>query len=159
MTIFGNARSGEAEMKGGSDFLFAPEGRWACCGVAPFGPPVGRNYILKSYSNGGGLRALLDKTDRSQIGQNTDIFDWLPRFRDPMDEILLCDVQDRAYIGGRRNQMIMCKPCFPNNTFRAEGVAPGNSDGPELIGPIPKPGRSAGGFVRVADPQFSFAVA
>jgi hypothetical protein len=108
--------------------------------LAAFGPSVGQNCILNSDSNGGGLRALLEQNRYrvheasygSRIGQNTDIFDWLPKFHNQMDEILLCNVQDVAYADGRRNQIVMFKPCFPNNAFRAEGAAPGDAGGPEL---------------------------
>ena len=64
--------------------------------LAAPGPTVGENCILESDPNGGNLRALLDRTPiafmrrlmDSRIGQNTDVFDWLPKFRNQMDEIL-----------------------------------------------------------------------
>jgi hypothetical protein len=108
--------------------------------LASSGPAVGQNCVFTTHPNGGDLRALLEQNRYqvhqasygSRIGQNTDIFDWVPRFRDQMDEILLCDLQDRAYMGAQRNQIVMFKSCFPNNAFRGEGTAPGDSAGPEL---------------------------
>jgi hypothetical protein len=91
-------------------------------------------------TNGGGLRARLEKlpygvheaTYGSQIGEKTDIFDWLPKFRDQMDEVLACDVQDQRHADGKRNDIVLFKSCFPNNNFASAGISPGNPSGPEL---------------------------
>ena len=68
----------------------------------------------------------------SRIGENTDIFDWLPKFRDHMEEILTCDSRMPAIPVGRRNNVVVFKSCFPNNNFRSEGGPPGNAAGPDL---------------------------
>lgn len=104
------------------------------------GPSVGENCIFLSHPNGGGLRLSLQQNGYvvheasygSKIGERTDVFDWSPKFRDQMDDIVRCDMQDRRYAGGQRNQIVVFKSCFPNNGFRGEGVAPGSPDGPEL---------------------------
>jgi len=104
------------------------------------GPEDGTNCILRTHPNGGGLRALLQQNSYrvheasygSRVGQQTDVFDWLPKFSRQMDQILSCDLQDNLYANGRRNQIVVFKSCFPNNLFQSEGVAPGNPTGPEL---------------------------
>lgn len=108
--------------------------------LATPGPEDGTNCILRSHPNGGGLRTLLEQSSYliheasygSRLGQQTDLFDWLPKFRSQMDQILSCDLQDNLYANGRRNQIVVFKSCFPNNLFRSEGVAPGDPTGPEL---------------------------
>ena len=108
--------------------------------LAPPGPERGTNAIYLSSPNGGGLRALLEQNRYtvheasygSRIGQNTDIFDWPAKFREQMDQILRCDLQDTAYSDGARNQIVLFKSCFPNSAFKAQGAAPGNPAGPEL---------------------------
>ncbi len=108
--------------------------------LAGFGAEQGTKCIYSTHPNGGGLRTRLEQNScivheasyRSRIGQNTDIFDWLPKFRDHMEEILACDSQDVRYSDGRRNQIVVFKSCFPNNDFKAEGQAPGNAAGPDL---------------------------
>jgi len=108
--------------------------------LAAAGPSVGENCILESDPNGGNLRVLLQESGYriheasygSKIGEKTAIFDWLPKFRNQMDEILRCDMQDTLYSDERRNRIVMFKSCFPNNAFRAEGAPPGNPSGPEL---------------------------
>jgi hypothetical protein len=92
------------------------------------------------HPNGGGLRTLLthdnyrvhDATYGSKLGEHTDMFDWLPKFRDHMDEVLRLDTQDKTLPDGRKNRVVLFKSCFPNNYFVAEGSAPGNASGPEL---------------------------
>src|SRR5215831_10695012 len=91
-------------------------------------------------TNGGGLRARLEKlpyavheaTYGSRIGEKTDIFDWLPKFRDQMEELLACDLQDQRYTNGKRNDIVLFKSCFPNNNFASAGSSPGYPSGPEL---------------------------
>jgi hypothetical protein len=68
----------------------------------------------------------------SRIGQKTDLFDWLPKFRLEMEAVLTCDLQDASHHDGRRNQIVAFKSCFPNNSFRAEGEPPGSPNGPDL---------------------------
>jgi len=108
--------------------------------LAPVGRSIGDNCILQSHPNGGNLRAMLEENDYrvheasygSRLGENTDVFDWLPKFRNQMTDVLKCDAQDSSFADGRRNQIVMFKSCFPNNSFRSEGAAPGDPSGPEL---------------------------
>lgn len=108
--------------------------------LAAPGPEQGTNCIYATHPNGGGLRSRLEKHSYivheasygSRIGQNTDLFDWLPKFRDNMEQVLTCEAQDARYTDGRRNDIVLFKSCFPNNAFRSEGRPPGNPAGPEL---------------------------
>jgi hypothetical protein len=107
---------------------------------ASAGPEDGAQCIYKTHPEGGGLRALLETNSYrvheasygSAVGEKTDIFDWLPKFRDQMDQVLTCDNQDTPLQNGRRNQIIVFKSCFPNNGFRSQGTPPGNHAGPDL---------------------------
>jgi hypothetical protein len=98
------------------------------------------NGAYSTSTNGGGLRARLEKlpyvvheaTYGSQIGEKTDIFDWLPKFRNEMEEVLACDMQDRRHADGKSNNIVLFKSCFPNNNFACAGSSPGNPSGPEL---------------------------
>ncbi len=108
--------------------------------LAAPGAEVGTNCIYLTHPNGGGLRTRLERNSYivheasygSRIGENTDIFDWLPKFRSEMDEILACDFQDVRYTNGFGNNVVVFKSCFPNNDFKSEGQPPGNAAGPEL---------------------------
>jgi hypothetical protein len=92
------------------------------------------------HPNGGGLRrALTDSRYRvheatygSRLGEHTDLFDWLPKFRDSLPDILRLDRQDTLLPNGVRNRVVMFKSCFPNNYFAGPGSAPGNPEGPAL---------------------------
>jgi hypothetical protein len=105
--------------------------------LADPGPDDGKGGV---HPNGGGLRKRLvasgyrvhEATYGSKLGEHTDLFDWLPKFRGEMDAVLRIDHQDKALAEGTRNRVVMFKSCFPNNYFREEGVAPGNPQGPEL---------------------------
>jgi hypothetical protein len=108
--------------------------------LASSGPDSGTNCIYVSHPNGGNLRARLEQNGyriheasyKSRIADKTDVFDWLPKFRTQMDDILVCDFQDNRYSDARRNQIVVFKSCFPNSDFKGEGQAPGNPAGPEL---------------------------
>ena len=108
--------------------------------LAAPGPAAGSQCIYTTHPNGGDLRARLERnlyqvheaSYGSIVGQDTDVFDWLPKFRDQMDQILTCDRQDARYQDARRNRIVVFKSCFPNNAFVSEGAAPGNPAGPEL---------------------------
>lgn len=108
--------------------------------LATLGAADGTNCIYTSHPNGGGLRVLLENSSYevheasygSQLGERTDIFDWPPKFRSQMNQILACDLQDTLLKNGIRNQIVAFKSCFPNNEFESEGVSPGNPAGPEL---------------------------
>ena len=121
------------------DFLFIHH---SCGGqlMADLGAEVGTNSINVSSPNGGGLRSLLERNNYrtheasygSRLGEHTDVFDWLPKFRDHLDELLALDIQDTSFTNGQRNRIVAFKSCFPNNAFEAEGTAPGNPSGPHL---------------------------
>jgi hypothetical protein len=93
-----------------------------------------------THPNGGGLRRLLEPdgyvvheaTYGSELGERTDLFDWLPKFRDGMDRVLRVEQQDRSLPDGRANRVVLFKSCYPNNYFQAEGVEPGSPAGPAL---------------------------
>jgi hypothetical protein len=96
--------------------------------------------IWRSHPEGGNVRELLrgqgyqvhEASYASALGERTDLFDWLPKFRDQMDRILTCDQNDRSYADGEKNDVVVFKSCYPNNRFVAEGMAPGDPSGPEL---------------------------
>ena len=111
-------------------------GQW----LAPVGPDRGEACIYESAVNGGGLRDRLDRAGYevheasygSRVGDKSDVFDWPDKFRRQMSDVLACDRQDTFYEDGRRNEIVMFKPCFPNNLFVGAGSPPGNSRGPDL---------------------------
>ncbi|MGB7746507.1 MAG: hypothetical protein WBN75_04390 [Verrucomicrobiia bacterium] len=108
--------------------------------LAALGTEKGTNCIYLTHPNGGGLRTRLEQNSYivheasygSRLGENTDIFDWLPKFRSEMGEILACDSQDVRHTNDVRNNIVVFKSCFPNNDFKFEGRPPGNAAGPEL---------------------------
>jgi hypothetical protein len=108
--------------------------------LAAVGPDVETNAIYTTSPNGGGLQRRLEQAGYeihqasygSRIGEHTDVFDWLPKFREQMDQVLACDLQDRLYRDSRRNEIVVFKSCFPNNSFVSAGTPPGNLSGPEL---------------------------
>lgn len=106
------------------------------------GQEVGDSCIYDSHPNGGGLRSRLRKLGYeiheasygSVIGQDTDLFHWLPKFRDQMDRVLRTKEQDETYPEGtgQGNRIVMFKSCYPNNHFVGEGEEPGDPRGPDL---------------------------
>lgn len=108
--------------------------------LANRGPNVGESCIYESHPNGGGLRGQLNEAGYtvheasydSEIGANTDIFDWPPKFSNEMAKVLRVEHQDKLLPEGVRNDIVAFKSCFPNNNFRERGEAPGNPAGPEL---------------------------
>jgi hypothetical protein len=110
--------------------------------LADVGPDVqpGGNCIYTSHPNGGALKRLLgdsgyelhEASYGSVIGEDTDLFHWLPKFRGQMDRVLKVSHQDEVYPDDRKNQIVIFKSCFPNNEFVGEGTAPGNPAGPDL---------------------------
>lgn len=108
--------------------------------LAPEGPDRGDNCIYESHPNGGGLRDLLAQNHYevhevsygSELGENTDSFDWLPKFKNKMDKVLSASRQDESYGDGKKNRVILFKSCFPNSKFVGEGSAPGKAAGPNL---------------------------
>lgn len=101
--------------------------------------PLG-DCIWKTHPQGGGARLLLEgqgyevheASYGSKIGEATDLFDWVPKFRGEMDSVLACAINDRVLPTGQHNQVVVFKSCFPNSAFAGEGTEPGNPGGPEL---------------------------
>lgn len=114
------------------------------CGGQLFAPPGGEDTgeacIYDTAENGGGLRPMLEELGYeiheasydSKIGNDTDIFHWLPKFRDQMDLVFKVDHQDTFFEDDRENEIIMFKSCYPNNVFTGMGTPPGDPAGPEL---------------------------
>jgi hypothetical protein len=108
--------------------------------LAEPGPDKGAHCIYESHPNGGGLRTMLaqegydvhEASYDSVVGHDTDLFDWLPKFRARMGDVLACDQQNARYPDGRTNQIVVFKSCFPNNAFVEEGMPPGDPHGPAL---------------------------
>ena len=97
--------------------------------------------ILDSHPNGGGLRVALqgagydvrEASYGSDVGENTDLFDWLPKFRTKMEKMLRVAENDAEIPeGAPKSRVVVFKSCFPNNAFVSEGQAPGDPAGPEL---------------------------
>lgn len=109
--------------------------------LAARGPELARaSCIFESHPNGGGLRARLrehgyavhEASYGSEIGNDTDLFDWKPKFATSMAKVLTVDENDRFFEGDRKHDIVMFKSCFSNSRFTGEGIAPGNAAGPEL---------------------------
>jgi len=108
--------------------------------LAAPGPIDGSIDGYPTHPNGGNLAALLaangyrlhEATYGSRLGEHTDLFDWLPKFRANMDDILALAHQNDQLPAGERNRVVVFKSCFPNNRF-VTGLA-GEPDplGPEL---------------------------
>lgn len=105
------------------------------------GPEKARaSCILLSHENGGGLRAKIaaqgyevhEASYGSEIGENTDLFDWKPKFANKMEKVLTVDENDVFMKDGKKHDIVMFKSCYPNNRFVGEGQGPGNPAGPEL---------------------------
>jgi hypothetical protein len=98
-----------------------------------------RLSIHRIHPNGGGLRAQLQQRHyvvheasySSVIGENTDLFDWLPKFRSEMPRILGTAHQDQL-LGEGKNQVVLFKSCFPNSAFKTDRPGVGNPAGPVL---------------------------
>jgi len=79
--------------------------------------------IWRSHPNGGGLRRLLEgqgyevheASYGSDIGGHTDRGDWLPKFRDKMQVIRTCALNDQRLPDGQQNKIVVFKSCFPEN--------------------------------------------
>ncbi|MEA3357526.1 MAG: hypothetical protein U9Q67_03760 [Patescibacteria group bacterium] len=95
-----------------------------------------KSRIYMAHPNGGGLRKLLEDNNYevheasygSKIGDKTDICHWNAKFREQIDDILKCDMQDDLYDGLSKNQIVMFKSCYPNNQIESYGKEPGNPD-------------------------------
>jgi len=91
---------------------------------------VGQNWL-----NEGGLKDSLaslgigvhSATYGSDIGQDTDMSDWVSKFNSHFEKMIKYDIRpDILYPPGIENDIIMFKPCFPNSDISAEGTPPGN---------------------------------
>ena len=108
--------------------------------MADVGPDKGQSCIYQTSTNGGSLRSLLQKEGYivheasydSEVGGNTDIFDWPAKFKNDMGKVLQCDQQNAYFKDGRKNQIVVFKSCYPNNEFSGMGQEPGNPSGPDL---------------------------
>ncbi|MDO8835493.1 MAG: SGNH/GDSL hydrolase family protein [Vicinamibacterales bacterium] len=108
--------------------------------LAAPGPENGQRDGVPTHPNGGGLAALLaasnyrlhEATYGSSLGEHTDLFDWLPKFRAHMPDILAIRHQDERLPEGQRNRVVMFKSCYPNNQFVGAGSGSGSPAGPEL---------------------------
>lgn len=101
-----------------------------------------RLSIHRTHPNGGGLRTSLESqrylvheaSYSSIIGQKTDLFDWLPKFRAQMPRILATGHQDQL-LAQARNHVVLFKSCFPNSAFKPDRADTGNPAGPALTLP------------------------
>ncbi|UCE24425.1 MAG: hypothetical protein JSU74_14260 [Candidatus Zixiibacteriota bacterium] len=96
---------------------------------------VGRGILYE-----GGLRDSLlqmgvlvkGATYGDEIGQKTDIKDWLPKFQSDMDRIFSFKAHpDRYYSDGKSNDIVMFKSCFPNSNIVGDGQLPGDQGSSE----------------------------
>ncbi len=127
-----------------TDLLFIHHscgGQWlADVGGGPDGDGQREKCIYAHHPNGGELRAHLEAQNYvvheasygSEVGDQTDMFDWLPKFRDHMDKVLTVDEDDRYLPPGRSNKVVMFKSCFTNSDFVGMGAPPGDPRGPAL---------------------------
>lgn len=98
------------------------------------------NCILERHPNGGAARAELERSGYevheasygSEIGDKTDLFDWLPKFQDKMDKVLTVDRNDTYLPPGKKHDVVVFKSCYPNNRFVGPGEGEGSPAGPEL---------------------------
>jgi hypothetical protein len=92
--------------------------------------PDALRSLHRTHPNGGGLRRLLEDQGYrvheasygSEIGARTDLFDWLPKFRDSMPRIRATHRQDEQHAVGT-NRIVMFKSCYPNNAFTSDAAA------------------------------------
>lgn len=96
---------------------------------------VGQNWLkegaLKDSLENLGI-GVHSATYGSDIGQNTDMCDWVSKFDNHYDKMLKYDMApDILYPGDMENSIIMFKPCFPNSDVVSEGTSPGNPSAKE----------------------------
>jgi hypothetical protein len=108
--------------------------------LAEHGAEEGRSSIHPTHPNGGGLRRMLEAEGYrvheasydSEVGQDTDMRHWLPKFREQLDRILRVQMQDELLPEGERNRIVAFKSCYPNSDYVAQGSPPGDATLPEL---------------------------
>jgi hypothetical protein len=114
--------------------------------LAPVGAEAeAARCIYTSHPNGGGLRPLLEAQGYtvneasygSAIGDETDLFDWLPKFRDQMEAVLRVARNDTPLPEGQRNEIVVFKSCYTQSELEA-GEGPGEPAGPALTVPNAK---------------------
>jgi len=70
-----------------------------------------------------------DATYGDVIGENTDVCDWYPKFRDQLDLVFTFDYHPNHYYqNGEENDIIMFKSCFPNSNIISDGEPPGDPE-------------------------------
>lgn len=108
--------------------------------LAPVGPDVGESCVYESHPNGGNLRSMLtnlgyvvhEASYDSIVGGHTDMFDYLPKFRNQMERVLRTLRQDEELPSGQRNRIVVFKSCFTESEFVGEGSGDGDPRGPDL---------------------------
>ncbi len=62
-----------------------------------------------------------------EIGNNTDINHWLPKFQNDIDKVFKFKVSpDNYYEDDKSNNIVMFKSCFPNSNLVSEGEGAGD---------------------------------
>jgi hypothetical protein len=108
--------------------------------LADRGSSDGQAARLTKHPNGGGLAALLarnnyrlhEATYGSKLGDDTDLFDWLPKFQYDMEAVLSTGRPYEPLPAGERNRVVMFKSSFSSSAFVGAGEGSGNPDGPDL---------------------------
>jgi hypothetical protein len=96
--------------------------------------------IYISHPDGGCLRDKLaaqgyevhEASYGSEIGEKTDMFDWVPKFRKEMKRILVTDFNDQQYSDTRSNRIVVFKSCYTANRFLPSLGGAGDEAGPDL---------------------------
>ena len=74
-----------------------------------------------------------DATYGDEIGEQTDLCHWVPKFQQQMDKILSFDFHpDTYYEDDRQNDIIMFKSCYPNSNIKSDGASPGDPEAREM---------------------------
>lgn len=96
--------------------------------------------IYAAHPNGGGLRPLLEAQGYrvheasygSEVGDRTDLFDWLPKFRDKMEKVLRIERNDTWLPEGGTNEIVVFKSCYTQSELEVGPDGPGRPTGPTL---------------------------
>ena len=71
--------------------------------------------------------AMRGATYGDEVGERTDVCDWLPKFQRDLGRILKFKAHPNIfYTGDTTNDIVMFKSCFPNSDIKTDGTAPGN---------------------------------